>query len=125
MIAWIRLYGDPGRTVMFALKRIRVVITRPGGDEGFMTIWRAEVVGRMVLWKQGVEKTMEFASAYETDIANLYGLIRVPRTWRPHGMPMRGIPDGKLFAEDIVVGHRDRKGQKRLLAHLGVGRGGY
>jgi hypothetical protein len=52
MMAWVRLYNDPGRTVMVAIKRIRVEVIQPGGDEGFMIFWDAEfVVGWMVCWK--------------------------------------------------------------------------
>jgi len=78
-------------------------------DEGLMIFWHAEVVGWMVCWKQGVEKTMETALAYETDIAYLHGSIRFPWSWPPQGMPVRWILDCKLFAEDVIVGHRDRK----------------
>ena len=41
-----------------------------------MIFWHAALVGWIVCWKQGVEKTMKFASAYGTNVANLYKLIR-------------------------------------------------
>ena len=48
---------------------------------------------------------MEFASTYETDVADLHGPIRVPRTWFPQSVSVRRILDGKLFAKDVVVGN--------------------
>jgi hypothetical protein len=48
-----------------------------------MIFWHAELVGWIIGWKQGVEKTMEVAPAYETDIANLHGPMRDPWTWPP------------------------------------------
>jgi hypothetical protein len=70
-----------------------------------MIFWYAELVGWIVCWKQGIEKTMEFASPYETDVADLHRPIRVPWTWFPQSMSIRRIFDGKLFAKDVVVGH--------------------
>jgi hypothetical protein len=86
-----------------------------------MTFWHAELVGWMVCWKEGVEKTMEIASAYETDIAYLNGPIRVPWTRPPQGMSIRRILDCKLFAKDVVVGHQDHNSQRRLSALVEVG----
>ena len=77
-----------------------------------MIFWHAELVGWIVCWKQGVEKAMEVASAYETDVANLHGPIRVPWTRPPQCMSVCRILDCKLIAEDFVVGHLDRKGQE-------------
>jgi hypothetical protein len=58
-----------------------------GRDEGFIMFWYAELLVRwIVCWKQGVEKTMEFASAYETDIPDLHGPIWFPWAWLPQGM---------------------------------------
>jgi hypothetical protein len=57
---------------------------------------------------------MEIASANETDIANLHWLIWVIWTWPPHGMSIRRILYCKLFAEDLVVSHRIRTGQRKL-----------
>ena len=71
----------------------------------------SKLVGWMICWKQGVEKTMEFALAYETDVANLHGPIWVPWIRPPQGMSVRRILDGKLFAEDVIVGHRDHEPQ--------------
>jgi hypothetical protein len=83
MIAWVRLYADPGRTVILAIKRICVEMNHPLGGERFMIFWHAVLMGWIVCWKQGVEKTMEIASAYETDIAYLHGPIWVAWTWPP------------------------------------------
>ena len=90
-----------------------------GGNEGFMIFWHASLMGWIVRWKEGIEETMEFASSYETDIANLHGPIRISWTWPPQGMSVRRILDGKLFAEDVVVGHRGHKGQGKLLTPVG------
>jgi hypothetical protein len=76
-------------------------------------LWHAEILGRIVCGKQSIEKTVEFAHAYETDVAYLHGSIWNIWTRVPQGMSVRGIPDSQLFAKDIVVGHdyalRDRK----------------
>jgi hypothetical protein len=119
MIAWIRLHVDAGRTVIIAIKRIRVEMTQQGGDEGFMIFWHTDLVGWITCRKQGVEETMEFASAYKTDIAYLHRPIWVPWTWPPHGMSIRRILNCKLFAKDVAVGHRDRKGQGKLSKPMG------
>ena len=111
MIARVMLHANPGRTIMVASKRTSVKMIRQVGFEWFMIFWHTAFMGWVVLWKQGVEKTMEFASAYETNVANLHGLIRVPWTWLPQGMSVQRIFDGELFAENIAVGHRDRKSQ--------------
>ena len=95
---------------MIAIERLRVEMVRQVGNEWFMIFWHASVLGWIICWKQGVEKMMEIASAYKTDIANLHGSLGVPWTWAPQGMSVRRILDCKLFAKDLVVGHRDRKG---------------
>jgi hypothetical protein len=84
-----------------------------------MMFWNAELLGWIVCWKQSVEKTMEIASANETDIANLHWLIWVTWTWPPHGMSIRRILDCKLFAEDLVVGHRKSTCQGKLSTPVG------
>jgi hypothetical protein len=120
MIAWVRLYDDPGRTVIITIERFRVEMIGQFGDQGFIMFWHAELVRRIVCWKEGVEKTMEIASAYETDIAYLHGPIWVTWTWPPQGMSVRRILDCKLIAEDVVVGHRDSEGQRKLSTPVGV-----
>jgi hypothetical protein len=125
MISWVRLYTDPGRTVIIAIKRILVEMIRQFGDEGLMMFRDAELVRWMVCWKQGIEETMEVASTYETDIANLHGPFWIPRSWPPQGMSIRRILDCKLFAEDVEVCHRDRKSQGNLSKPVGLkGEGG-
>jgi hypothetical protein len=106
MVAWVRLHADPGRTIMIATKRTSAKMIRQVGDEWFMIVWHATLMGWIVFWKQDVEKTMEFAFAYETNVANLHRLIRVPWTWLPQSMSVLGISDGKLFAKYIAFGHR-------------------
>jgi hypothetical protein len=51
MIAWVRLYADPGRTVITASKGVRVEVIQQGGDEGFVIFWYAELVRWIVCWK--------------------------------------------------------------------------
>ena len=111
MMTWVRLYADPSRTVMIEIKNIRAEMIRQLGDEGFIIFWDAELLGWIVCWKQSVEKTMEIASANETNIANLHWLIWVTWTWPPQGMSIRRILHCKLFAEDLVVGHQKSTGQ--------------
>lgn len=112
----VRLYADPGGTVIISIDRIRVeMMIQQVGNERFMIFWHAELVGWIVCWKQGVEKTMEIAVAYKADIANSHGPIRVSWTWPPQGMSVRRVLDCKSFAEDVVVGggHRNRKGKEK------------
>ena len=119
MIAWIRLYADPARTVIIAIKRTRVEMIGPSGDEGFMIFWHVSLVGWMVCRKQCVEEAVEFASTYETNVTDLHGPIWSPWTWLPQGMSVRRILDGKLFAEDVVVCHRESQKSRRLLTPVG------
>ena len=60
-------------------------------------------MGRMTIGEQNVEKTVEFALANVTDIADLYGRIKSPRIWHPQGVSMRSILDCDFFAVDVVV----------------------
>jgi hypothetical protein len=83
------------------------------GNEWFMIVWHAALVGWIVFWKQDIEKTMEFAFAYESNVANLHRLIRVPWTWLPQSMSVQGIFDGKLFAKYIAIGHRGSQESRR------------
>ena len=85
-----------------------------------MIFWHAELVGWIICWKQGTEKTMKTASTYKTDIANLHGPVWSPWTWPPQGIPVRGILDGKLFAEDLVVGHWHRNGNSERKFSISV-----
>jgi hypothetical protein len=105
MITWVRLHADPCRTVIILTKKPCVEMIRQGGDERFMTFWHTSLVGWIVRWKQGVEKTMKISSAYETDVANLHGPICYPWTWLPQSMSVRRIQNCKLFTVDVVVGH--------------------
>ena len=72
-------------------------------------------VGLIFCGKQGIEKTMEFATAYETDVTDLHGHIRVPWVWFPQSMSECRILDCKLFAKDVVVGHLGPQGSKDSL----------
>jgi hypothetical protein len=75
------------------------------GDKRLMIFWYAEPVGWMVRRKERVEKTMESASAYETDVANLHRAIQFRRTGIPKSTPARRILDRKLRTKDVIVGH--------------------
>jgi hypothetical protein len=81
-------------------------MVRQTGDKRLMVFWYTELVGRMVRGKEGIEKTVESASAYEPDVANFHGTIRCRRTGIPQGMSTRRVLDRKLCAEDVVVSHR-------------------
>jgi len=63
------------------------------------------VVGLIFYGEQSIEKTVESAIAYETDVADLHRVIRFRWTWLPKSMSVRRILDRKLFAKDIVIGH--------------------
>jgi len=75
------------------------------GDKLFIIFWHAKVLGFIVCGKEGVEKAVEFAHAYETDVADFHGPSRVIWTWVPQGMSVGRIPDSKLFSKDVVVSH--------------------
>jgi len=75
------------------------------GDKSFIILWHAKVLGFIVCGKEGVEKAVEFAHAYETDVADFHGPIRVIWTWVPQGMSVGRIPNSKLFSKDVVVSH--------------------
>ena len=109
-----RFYADPGRTIMIYSTRTSDKMIRRLGDEFFMTFWHAVLMGFIVFRKQGVEKSMEFASAYETNVANLHMLLRVPWTRLPQCMSVRRIFDGKLFAENIALVHRGSQESRRI-----------
>jgi len=71
-----------------------------------MAFWYARPVGWMVRRKKSVEKSVEFASAYETDVSNLDGAAQPRWTWLPQGMTVCRILDCKLSTtKDIVVSH--------------------
>jgi hypothetical protein len=108
-IAWVSFHANPRRTVMITTKKTCVQMIQQVGDEGFMIFWYASLVGWIICGEQGVEKTMKFASEYETNVADLHGLIRFPWTRLPQGMTIRRIFNGKLLAEDVVVIHRGRE----------------
>ena len=110
-IAWVSFHANPRRTIMITTKKTCVQMIQQVGDEGLMIFWYASLVGWIVCWEQGVEKTMKFASEYETNVTDLHGLIWFPWTRLPQGMSIRRIFNGKLLAEDVVVVHR---GQKNL-----------
>jgi hypothetical protein len=75
------------------------------GDKSFIILWHAKVLRFIVCGKEGVEKAVEFAHAYETDVADFHGPSRVIWTWVPQGMSVGRIPDSKLFSKDVVVSH--------------------
>jgi hypothetical protein len=80
-------------------------MVRKTRDKWLVVFWYTELVGRMVRGKESIEKAVESAPAYETDVANLHGEIRLRRTGIPKGTPTHRVIDCKLCTEDIVVGH--------------------
>ena len=87
MIACVGFHTNPRGTIIIGTERAIVDMIQHVGDEGFVILWHAKLlVGWMVCWMQGVEKTIEFASAYETNIANMHGPVRVPWTRHPQCM---------------------------------------
>jgi len=70
-----------------------------------MVFWHAELVGWIICREQSVEKTVEFASSYETNVTDLYGSIRVPWVRLPQCMTERWILGCKLIAKGVVVVH--------------------
>ena len=76
-------------------------------DKLLIILRYTEHMGWIVCGKESIEKTVKFAFAYVTDVANLHGAIQSPRTWPrlPQGISIRRICDRKLFAKDVVVGH--------------------
>jgi hypothetical protein len=123
MIASISFHADPGRTVIIGTKRALVDMIQQTGDKGFMVFWHALLVGWIVCWQEGVEKTIEFACAYETDVAYLHWPVRVPWVRLPQCVSERRILDCKLFAKDVVVGHLGPQGSKNDRAGWGWSRG--
>ena len=83
MMAWVVLNLDPDRTVIIGFKKDCRDMIRHGGDEGFMIFWHTELLRWMVCRKQGTEKAVESALAYETDVADLHRPIWVCWTWLP------------------------------------------
>ena len=75
------------------------------GDKWFMIFWYAELVGRMVRGKESIEKAVESAFTYETNVADLYGTIEPRWTGFPQGMAVCRVLDCELSAKDVVVGH--------------------
>jgi hypothetical protein len=112
MVACVSFHPDPSRTIIIRTKRALVDMIQQTRDKGFMIFRHAELVGWIVRWKQGVEKTMEFASAYETDVTDLHGPIWIFWVRLPQGMTECRILDCKLFSKDVVVslGHLEPQG---------------
>jgi hypothetical protein len=103
MIAWVSFHADSGQTMIIGTKRALIDTIQQTGDQWFIIFRHAELVGWIICWKQSVEETVEFAPAYETDITDLYGLIRIPWIWLPQ----------ELFAEDVVMGHLGPRGSRK------------
>jgi hypothetical protein len=56
------------------------------GDKWFMVFWYARLVRWMIRRKKSIEKAVESAFAYETNIANLDWTIQPRWTGLPQGM---------------------------------------
>ena len=59
----------------------------------------------MVCGKEGIEKSVESALAYEADITDFYGTRQPRRTGFSQSMSIRGILGRKPPSKDIVVCH--------------------
>lgn len=62
-------------------------------------------IGLIICGKQSIEKSVKFATAYKTDVADFHWVIRFRWTRFPKSMSVCRIFDRKLFAKDIVIGH--------------------
>jgi len=76
-------------------------------------------VGLVFCGKQSIEKTVKIATAYETDVTDVHSVIRFRWTRLPKSMSVRRIFDWKLFAKDIVIGHRWPQGPRNLSMPVG------
>ena len=63
-------------------------------------------VGLIFCGKQGIEKAVKFATAYEADVADLHRASGFGWTWLPQSMSIRRVFDRKLFSKDIIIGHQ-------------------
>ena len=104
-MAWPSFHADSGRTVIIGTTSSLDNVLQQAGHKGFMIFWHAELVGLIVRRQQGIEKSVEFTFAYEADVADLHGPIRIPWGRVPQCMTERRILDCKLFAKDVVVSH--------------------
>jgi hypothetical protein len=83
----------------------------------FEVVWY--IVGLLVLRAQGIEETVEFAHAYETDVADFHSCIWFPWTWVPQGMTIRRKCNPQLFAKDVVFGHYALRETKKFSTRVG------
>jgi len=83
MKIWFMLHTDPGRTVMVGTKGTLDDMFRALGNELFIILW---YVGLIFCGKQSIEKTVESATAYETDIADFDRVIRFGWTRLPQSV---------------------------------------
>jgi hypothetical protein len=86
-------------------------------DKLFVVIWY--IVRLLVLRTQGIEKTVEFSHAYETNVADFHYCIWFPWTWVPQGMSTRRKRKSQLFAKVVVFGHRHCEGRKNFSMPVG------
>ena len=56
------------------------------GDKWFMMFWYARLVGWVIRRKKGIEKAVESAFTYKTDVADLDGAMLPRWTWLPQSM---------------------------------------
>ena len=75
------------------------------GDKWFMVFWYAGLVRWMIRRKKSVEKAVESAFTYETDVANLDWAMQPRWTGFPQSMAVRRILDCELPTKDVVVSH--------------------
>lgn len=106
---------DPSRTVMAGAEYAMKNVIGQAGYKWFVIFWYAGMMGWMVCGKEGIEKSVESALAYEADIADFHGTRQPRRTWLPQSMSVRRILERKPPSKDVVVCHRPWEGGKRYV----------
>jgi hypothetical protein len=113
-----RLHADPRRAVIVTTERTPIDMIWQVRYKWFMVLWNTELLRGIVCREQGIEETVEFASTYETDVADFHRHIWSPWTWLPQGMSELGVLDCQLFAKYVVVGHCWMQGSNKKLRGL-------
>ena len=96
---------DPRRTVMAGAEYARKNVIGQAGYKWLVIFWYAGPVGRMVCGKEGIEKSVEPALAYEADIADFHGTRQPRRIGLPQSMSVRRILVRKPPSKDVEVCH--------------------
>ena len=80
-------------------------VIRQAGVKWLVILWYTELVGWMVCGKEGIEKSVESALAYEANIADFHGTRQPRRTGFPQSMSIRRVLRRKPPSKDVVVCH--------------------